>query len=770
MKAKYKLFVMMIMLSPLSLSQALFDWETSYCVENGLEFIYTSGQFDNGGNSYYAGNIDTIVDIDPNGGVTELTPIGSSAGFILKLDTQGNFVSIFEFQSTNSSGSFQISGFDMNANNEMIITGVYMGTVDFDPGPNTYFLSSSGVFGDGFTLKLDTSGNIIWLHESSIGQYIFLEDNGEIYSFQQGSPTTQVDLDPTSNVQMSNYPPGVASRVIVKYNANGGYLWHRSIQSTNGSWIMGLADMASDSLGNSYYVGGMNSPQSFDPSGVNYLFDPLITNPSLNTVGNVIFKLSDQGDLLWEHVFVDSIDVHLSLIEVGPDQNINVAGGIRGTNVDMDFGADTAYFSTRIWTFFGTSPGFDIYLGKYTSDGDFLWGGTIGIDGNDALEGRVAVDSVSNFYLTTRYASNSFGFDVDPGPDTVELIPNIIGRACLVLKLDSAGVFQWAKTTHSDLLNASNTYGSNVFPSNISLFDNSILITGAFDGAVDFDVTPGIIYADSTCALPGNLYADFMWQLEQCDPIEFVDSITSCDNLIWMDGNTYSSDTTNAIYTIETPGQCDTIYRLVFEKLEESIRIDSVTSCGPYTWINGATYSLSTTTPLFVLPQPAVNGCDSVANLHVNITQITNAAVQNGTTIEASLNNAQYQWLDCDNNFTPLIGDTLQSFTASVNGNYAVEVTNGNCVDTSACFSVTTVGMSEMLDEYSVRIYPNPSYDHIDIECSAQVLSITILDSKGREQLTSSNKHIDVSNLANGIYLIHIETGWGRISKRFTKQ
>ena len=54
---------------------------------------------------------------------------------------------------------------------------------------------------------------------------------------------------------------------------------------------------------------------------------------------------------------------------------------------------------------------------------------------------------------------------------------------------------------------------------------------------------------------------------------------------------------------------------------------------------------------------------------------------------------ATYQCLDCDNSMSIIAGETNQSLTALSNGNYAVEVTANCCTDTSACVTITTVGI-----------------------------------------------------------------------------
>ncbi|MCI5054701.1 MAG: T9SS type A sorting domain-containing protein [Flavobacteriales bacterium] len=58
---------------------------------------------------------------------------------------------------------------------------------------------------------------------------------------------------------------------------------------------------------------------------------------------------------------------------------------------------------------------------------------------------------------------------------------------------------------------------------------------------------------------------------------------------------------------------------------------------------------------------------------------------QNELTLTAEESGASYQWVACPS-YTPLAGDTLQSFTTSVSGEYAVIITKNGCVDTSACY------------------------------------------------------------------------------------
>lgn len=86
----------------------------------------------------------------------------------------------------------------------------------------------------------------------------------------------------------------------------------------------------------------------------------------------------------------------------------------------------------------------------------------------------------------------------------------------------------------------------------------------------------------------------------------------------------------------------------------------------------------------------AYAGCDSLALTNLSFYDEINTEVTIlNITLTATVAGADYQWLDCDNNFYPIEGETSQSFTPEVTGNYAVEITeNEICSAISECYFV----------------------------------------------------------------------------------
>jgi hypothetical protein len=122
--------------------------------------------------------------------------------------------------------------------------------------------------------------------------------------------------------------------------------------------------------------------------------------------------------------------------------------------------------------------------------------------------------------------------------------------------------------------------------------------------------------------------------------------------------------------------------------------------------------------------------------------------------------NAVFQWLDCNNNFSTLLGETNQIFTPITNGSYAVLIDNVNCQDTSACYDFVTVGEMNVSDENSFIIVLNPVVDNLFIKASSnlQITKIKIIDQVGKEIYLGPDdgKGINLSHVESGCYIIEI--------------
>lgn len=107
----------------------------------------------NQGHIYLTGYFDGVADFDPGNSVYNLTSAGDYDIFISKYDENGNFILAKNIGDISADG-----GFDMKVatNGSIYVTGLFGGTVDFNPGPATNNLTSISASGfDQFNFKWD---------------------------------------------------------------------------------------------------------------------------------------------------------------------------------------------------------------------------------------------------------------------------------------------------------------------------------------------------------------------------------------------------------------------------------------------------------------------------------------------------------------------------------------------------------------------------------------------------------------------------------------
>ena len=116
--------------------------------------------------------------------------------------------------------------------------------------------------------------------------------------------------------------------------------------------------------------------------------------------------------------------------------------------------------------------------------------------------------------------------------------------------------------------------------------------------------------------------------------------------------------------------------------------------------------------------------CPNSSTESITIIEVDNSVSGNGNILTANLSGATYQWLDCDNGFALLIGETNQSYTATNSGNYAVKVTQNGCSSISDCINVTSIGIIENSFGENFKVFPNPTSGNLSINLGDRYSSI----------------------------------------------
>tara|TARA_B100001250_G_scaffold213982_1_gene183535 strand:+ start:9337 stop:15732 length:6396 start_codon:yes stop_codon:yes gene_type:complete len=131
-----------------------------------------------------------------------------------------------------------------------------------------------------------------------------------------------------------------------------------------------------------------------------------------------------------------------------------------------------------------------------------------------------------------------------------------------------------------------------------------------------------------------------------------------------------------------------------------------------------------------------------------------------GNSLVASIGFSSYQWYNANGTIIP--GETSNIFYPSSMGGYYVVVTQGICEETSYIIDYNISSINNYGE--GIKIYPNPTTGLITIEGGNPNAKISIINSLGHQLITTpksdeqeSSRKLDLSDLANGIYLIQIE-------------
>lgn len=203
------------------------------------------------GEVYATGGFSGAVDFDPGPGTSTLSASASACKdvFLIKLDASGNFVWARQVTSNDMMWCYAIA---IDPGGSLSATGIFEGTVDFDPGTGIYNITSLGQ--NAFVLKLDPSGNFAWAGSfvtqgGVVGNSIAMDAGGNVYTAGHFNDSTDFDPGPGLNIFV---PLAYNHAFINKLDAAGNFVWTLQIESNSGSHAQALA-----LHGNSIYLAGV---------------------------------------------------------------------------------------------------------------------------------------------------------------------------------------------------------------------------------------------------------------------------------------------------------------------------------------------------------------------------------------------------------------------------------------------------------------------------------------------------------------------------------
>lgn len=344
------------------------------------------------------------------------------------------------------------------------VTGSFNDTVDFDPGPGTAILMSSGVGNDIFVCKFDQHGMLIWARQmggtdADYGVAVTVDQNYNV--IVAGTFRGVADFDPgpgtTTLAAVHTF-----DSYLVKLDANGNFVW---VQHAGGFGGDDVRAICLDPSGNIYSTG--------------YFYDTIVFNPGSSSIQMIsggqedifITKHGPNGNLVWAKQIGGAARGMAYSIEE-KDGFIYSTGKFQGAGMDFD---PSAASDTR-----STTGLEDIFVHKLSTTGQYVWTQQVGGPGSSTGgTGRdLEIDKHNNIYVVGEVLGS---VDFDPGSGTHNHTST--STDAYLLRLDSSGAFERVSTW--------NNQNSPEFNSMSLDSSGNVYVHGYFNGTTDLNPGSG---------------------------------------------------------------------------------------------------------------------------------------------------------------------------------------------------------------------------------------------------------------------------------------
>lgn len=384
---------------------------------------------DSKNNLLVTGYFNGVVDFNPSPAVGDTfiqratnASISVKRGFILKLNSNGDFIWAKQLTSANETEFFEL---ELDANDNLFLSGSIKGRTDFDMRTgiaDTSWVEQDSYISDGFITKLDSNANLIWVKTfsgpgtSTTQNFmnpvkICLDADGNIYSI--GNFKYTIDFNPNAGV---NNLVGVGNSTfsfILKLDSLGNFLWAKQYGNGSGSVTSNNFGRDIEALpnGDIVAVGNFRGTVNYDNGGTN----ASLSAPSTSTATSIL-KLSAAGNFIWVKGFVgvqfstSGTSADPAVVKFDDNKNIYIAGKYNtSVSYGIDFDPDTSSF-----VMLSPAQNNQIFLAKLDSNGKFINAESIGSTSVNYVTAMV-LDNSDNIYMTGSVAYNAY---LDPNSTT----------------------------------------------------------------------------------------------------------------------------------------------------------------------------------------------------------------------------------------------------------------------------------------------------------------------------------------------------------------
>ena len=277
------------------------------------------------GSIYIAGDVNASVDGQAY--------LGSSDAFITKLTPNG--VKLWTKQ-IGTSNVDQASGLALDSDGSIYITGYTEGSINGE--------TTTG-FSDAFLMKLSSEGTQLWKAQIGSNSWdsakaISISSDGSLY----------IAGDANGSVDGQAYV-GSSDAFLVKYNSSGTMLWTKQIGTSNADKATGIASGPDGSI---YLIG--------------YTEGSIGGKNNLGFSDAFLMKFSSNGTQLWSAQVGSNSWDSAKAISIGSDDAVYIVGD---SNASVD---GQPYLG-----------GSDVFLMKFSSNGNKIWTQQLGTPNNDNI-------------------------------------------------------------------------------------------------------------------------------------------------------------------------------------------------------------------------------------------------------------------------------------------------------------------------------------------------------------------------------------------------
>ena len=351
---------------------------------------------DNFGNVYVTGVFQDSLMLNDE---VILTSVSRPTGFIITLNTDGDFVRGMKLGSTET---VNLKTLTLDNTGNITVSGEFEGILDADPSGETFNLESNGST-DIFYARYNASGAMVWAYSiggtgpEQVNKHV-VDNQGNIYLV--GELRNRVNFF-TGQGDFFVDPAGMSDCFVLKLTPNGHTIW---VKGFGGAGMDTGYDINIDPMGDIIVAGRFSNTVDFnhgDAAGI-------VT--SKGGFDAFVLKLDNDGDFIWVTPIGGSMSDLAKTITTNFNGIIFVGGTFRDT-VNFDLRPGNSKIS-------GSAGGDDVFYLVLNQDGTYNDHFTLGGLANEQVN-----DMVVRFNGEL-ISTGAFGaiVDFDPSPEVINII------------------------------------------------------------------------------------------------------------------------------------------------------------------------------------------------------------------------------------------------------------------------------------------------------------------------------------------------------------